>query len=57
MEFDGDSHELRAHSARATSRTAPMSPVLALHLKVEGKDDWYNDNGHCKSMKVSYPMA
>lgn len=57
MEFDGDSHELRARSARATSRTAPMSPVLALHLKVEGKDDGCNNNGHCKSMNVPYPMT
>jgi len=47
-EFDDDPHELRARSARATARTAPMSPVLALHLKIEGKDDRCKSNGQCK---------
>jgi len=47
-EFDDDPHELRARLARATARTALMSPVLALDLKVEGKADRYKSNGQCK---------
>ena len=56
-EFDNDSHELRARLARATARTAPMSPVLAVDLKVEGTVDRCKSNGQCKSTNVLYPTA
>jgi len=43
---------LRVRSARATARTAPMSPVLAVDLKVEGKDDRRRSHGLCKFTKI-----